>query len=36
MEREQRSIIRFFMEEGMKGVEIIDGLNEYYGRDAIQ
>jgi hypothetical protein len=28
MEVEQRHIIKFFMKEGMKGVESIDGMNK--------
>jgi hypothetical protein len=36
MEAEQRSVIKFFVEEGMKGVEIVDRLNEHYGGDALQ
>jgi hypothetical protein len=36
MEVEQTHAIKFFMEEGMQGVEIIDRLNKYYRRDALQ
>jgi hypothetical protein len=36
MKVEQSYVIKFFEEEGMKGVEIIDGLNKHYGWDAIQ
>jgi hypothetical protein len=36
MEVEQRYVIKFFLEEGMKGVEIIYRLNEHYGRDALE
>jgi hypothetical protein len=32
---EQRYAIKLFVEEGMKGVEIIDRLNRHYGRDAL-
>jgi hypothetical protein len=35
MEVEQTYIIKFFVEEGAKGVEIIDRLNKDYGRDAL-
>jgi hypothetical protein len=33
---EQRYVIKFFMEKGMKGVEIIDRLKKHHGRDALQ
>jgi hypothetical protein len=36
MEVEQRSVITFFVEEGMKEVEIIERLNKRYGWDALQ
>jgi hypothetical protein len=36
MDVEQGYVIKFFMEEGMKGVEIIHRLNEHYGEDALQ
>jgi hypothetical protein len=36
MEVEQRYAIKFFVEEGVKGVEIIDRLNKHYDRDALQ
>jgi hypothetical protein len=36
METEQRHLFKFFVEEGMKGVEIVDKLNEHYGGDALQ
>jgi hypothetical protein len=36
MEVEQRNVIRFFAEQGMKGVEIIDRRNKHYDRDALQ
>jgi hypothetical protein len=36
MEVEQRYGIKFFMEEGMKEVEIIDTLTKYYYGDALQ
>jgi hypothetical protein len=36
MEVEQRYVIKFFVEEGMKRAEIIDPLNKDYGRDALQ
>jgi hypothetical protein len=32
----QRYVLKSFMEEGMKGVEIIERLNEHSGRDALQ
>jgi hypothetical protein len=31
-----RYVIKFFMEEVMKAVEIIDRLNKHYGWDALQ
>jgi hypothetical protein len=34
MEVEQRYVIKFFMEEGMKGVETIHKLNKHSYRDA--
>jgi hypothetical protein len=36
MEVESRYVIKFFVEEGMKGVEITDRLNKHHGRDALQ
>jgi hypothetical protein len=36
MKLEQTYVIKFFVEEGIKGVEIIDRLDDYYGRDALQ
>jgi hypothetical protein len=36
MEVEQRGVIKFFVREGMKEVEIIDKLNKRYGEDARQ
>jgi hypothetical protein len=36
MEVEQRYVIKFLVEEGMKGVEIIDKLDKYYGWDALR
>jgi hypothetical protein len=36
IEMERRYVIKFFVEEGMKEVEIIDRLNKHYGWDAIQ
>jgi hypothetical protein len=36
MEVEQRYAIKFFVEEGMKGVEIINMLTKYYCGDALQ
>jgi hypothetical protein len=36
MQVEQRYVIKFVVEEGMKGVEIIDRLNKHHGRDALQ
>jgi hypothetical protein len=36
MEAEQGSIIKFFVEENMKWVEVIDRLNQYDDRDAVQ
>jgi hypothetical protein len=36
MEVEQRYAIKFFVEEGMKGVEIIDRLHKHYDTDALQ
>jgi hypothetical protein len=36
MEAEQRYVINLFLEEGMKGVEIIPRLNKHYGKDALQ
>jgi hypothetical protein len=36
MEVEQRYVIKFFMEEGMKEVEIINRLNKHYSRGALQ
>jgi hypothetical protein len=36
MEVEQWYVIKFFVEEDMKGMEIIDRLNKHYGRDALQ
>jgi hypothetical protein len=32
MELDQRQAIKFFLEEGMKGTEISDRLNEHYGQ----
>jgi hypothetical protein len=36
MEGEPRYIIKFFAEEGMKGVQIIDRLNKQYGGHTLQ
>jgi hypothetical protein len=36
MEVEQRSVIKFPVEEGVKGLEIIDRLNKHYSGDALQ
>jgi hypothetical protein len=36
MEVEQRYVIKFFGDEDMKEVEIIDSLNKHYPRDALQ
>jgi hypothetical protein len=36
MEGEQRDVTKFFVEEGIKEVKIIDRLNKHYDRDAIQ
>jgi hypothetical protein len=36
MEGEQRCFNKLFVEKGMKGVETIDRLHKYYGRDALQ
>jgi hypothetical protein len=36
MEVEQTHLIKFFVKEGMKWVEIIDRLNKHYGRDPLQ
>jgi hypothetical protein len=36
VEVEQKYVINFFVEERMKGVEIIDRLNKHYGRNALQ
>jgi hypothetical protein len=36
VEVEQRSVIKFFVEEGMKGVEITDRLNKHYDGGALQ
>jgi hypothetical protein len=36
MEVEQRYVIKFFVEEGMKGVKITGRLNKHYGGDAFQ
>jgi hypothetical protein len=33
---EQRYVVKFFMEEGVKGIGIIDRLNKHSGRDALQ
>jgi hypothetical protein len=33
MEVEQRYVIKFSVEESMKGVEIIDRLNKHYGQN---
>jgi hypothetical protein len=33
---EQRCVIKFFVGEGMKGVEIIDKLNKRYDEDGFQ
>jgi hypothetical protein len=33
---EQRYVIKFFVEEGVKGVEIMDRLNQHYDGDALQ
>jgi hypothetical protein len=35
-EVEQRYVIKFFAEERVTGVEIIDRLNQHYGDDALQ
>jgi hypothetical protein len=35
-EVEQRYVIKFFVEKGMKGVKIIDRLNKHYRGDALQ
>jgi hypothetical protein len=35
-EAEQRNVIKFLVEEGMNGVEIIGRLNKHYGGDALQ
>jgi hypothetical protein len=35
MEVEHRSIIKFLVEEGMKGMEIIDRLNRHSGAEAL-
>jgi hypothetical protein len=36
MEAEQGHVMKFFVEEGMKGVEIIDKPNKYYDWDTLQ
>jgi transposase len=36
MEVEQRYIIKFFVEEGMNGTEIINTLKNHYGPDALK
>jgi hypothetical protein len=36
MDVEQTYANKFFVEKGIKGVEIIDRLNKHYGRDALQ
>jgi hypothetical protein len=36
MEVKQSYAIKFFLEKGMKRMEIIDRLNKYDGRDALQ
>jgi hypothetical protein len=33
---EQRYVVKFFVESGMKGAEIIDSLNRHHSRDALQ
>jgi hypothetical protein len=35
MEVEQRCVIPFFVEKGMKGMEIIGRVNEHYSGDAL-
>jgi hypothetical protein len=35
MEVEQTHVIKFFVKEGMKGVEIIDRLNKHYDRAGV-
>jgi hypothetical protein len=36
MKVEWRYVIRFFVREGVKGMEIINGLSKHDGRDAFQ
>jgi hypothetical protein len=36
MEVEDRFVINFFVEEGMKAVEIIERLNKHYGGEALK
>jgi hypothetical protein len=36
MKAEQTYVIKVFVEEGMKGVEIIDKLNNHYDLDALE
>jgi response regulator of citrate/malate metabolism len=36
MGMESRDVIKFFVEEGMKVVEIIDRLNKHYSRDTFR
>jgi hypothetical protein len=36
MEVEQRHVVKFLVEEGMKGVAIINRLNKPYGGDTLQ
>jgi hypothetical protein len=36
MKAEQTYIIKFFVEEGMKGVEIINKLDNHYSLDALE
>jgi hypothetical protein len=36
MQAEQRYVIKSFVEEGMKRLEIIDVMNKHLGADALQ